>query len=267
MVRRPIGRRRVDRSVIPWCRSTRSAYSDCALSLIIRWICSDADRWFVMVTPRIFSTFSRDMSGSGCGSVSAILRLEFWNAISLLLETFTCSPFCNVVHLLLARAGVDWWDKIAYVSSANFTNELPGCNGFRSGLHWYYTAQLATAHNNTAQFSQQLRVVQVAIGECLRCTAFYSLWTGSSKGSHVTGGGYSTDNCLEPKIAYARATCKTVGTLDLNNFGTGGARKLAFLLEVVLSGSFLQQQGLGDRGKLTEILRGQNPENGKFRRL
>jgi len=83
----------------------------------------------------------------------------------------------------------------------------------------------------------------------------------------VTGGGYSTDNCLEPKIVYARATCKTVGTLDLNNFGTGGARKLAFLLEVVLSGSFLQQQGLGDRGKLTEILRGQNPENGKFRRL
>jgi len=81
----------------------------------------------------------------------------------------------------------------------------------------------------------------------------------------VTGGGYSTDNCLEPKIAHARATCKTVRTLDLNNIGTGGARKLAFLLEVVLSGSFLQ--GLGDRGKLTEILRGQIPENGKFRRL
>jgi len=30
-----------------------------------------------MVTPRIFSTFSRDMPGSGCGSVCAILRLEF----------------------------------------------------------------------------------------------------------------------------------------------------------------------------------------------
>jgi len=30
-----------------------------------------------MVTPRIFSTFSRDMPGSGCGSVSAILCLEF----------------------------------------------------------------------------------------------------------------------------------------------------------------------------------------------
>jgi len=31
-------------SVIPWCRSTRSAYSDCALSLITWWICSDADK-------------------------------------------------------------------------------------------------------------------------------------------------------------------------------------------------------------------------------
>ena len=41
-------------SVIPWWRSTQSAYSDCALSLIIRRICSDAD----MVTPMIFSTFS-----------------------------------------------------------------------------------------------------------------------------------------------------------------------------------------------------------------
>ena len=30
-----------------------------------------------MVTPRIFSTFSRDMPGSGCGSVCAIPRLEF----------------------------------------------------------------------------------------------------------------------------------------------------------------------------------------------
>ena len=64
-------------SVMPWWRSTRSAYSDCALSLIIRRLCSDADRWFVMVMPRIFSAFSLDMSGSGCGSVSAILRLEF----------------------------------------------------------------------------------------------------------------------------------------------------------------------------------------------
>jgi len=46
-------------------------------NVIIRRIRTDADRRFVMVTPSIFCTFSRDMSGSGCGSVSAILRLEF----------------------------------------------------------------------------------------------------------------------------------------------------------------------------------------------
>ena len=32
-------------SVMPWWRSTRSAYSDCALSPKIRRICSDADNW------------------------------------------------------------------------------------------------------------------------------------------------------------------------------------------------------------------------------
>jgi len=44
---RPLGRRRVacrPISVMPWCRSTRSAYRDCVLSLITWRICSDADR-------------------------------------------------------------------------------------------------------------------------------------------------------------------------------------------------------------------------------
>jgi len=52
-------------SVMSWRRSTRRAYSVFALSLITRRIWSEADRWFVIVTPRIFSTFSRDISGSG----------------------------------------------------------------------------------------------------------------------------------------------------------------------------------------------------------
>jgi len=37
-------------AVSPWCRRTRSAYSDCALPLMTWRIWSDADRWLVMVT-------------------------------------------------------------------------------------------------------------------------------------------------------------------------------------------------------------------------
>ena len=106
------GRRRVDR-----CQSYQGVAareervrSDCALSLIIRRICSDADRWFVMVTQRIFSTFSRDMSGSGCGSVSAILRLEFWNTISLLLEIFSLRLFA-AAHV--AMLSISCWRVLA----------------------------------------------------------------------------------------------------------------------------------------------------------
>ena len=120
-------------------------YSDRALSLIIRRISSDADRWFVMVTPRIFSTFSRDMLSSGCCSVSAILRLEFWNTISFPLETFSLRRLFAAAHV--AMLSISCWHVLAltdrttrHVSSANFTSELPGCGGFRSAAVTVYAA-------------------------------------------------------------------------------------------------------------------------------
>jgi len=87
-------------------------YGDRGLSLIIRRISSDADRWFVMVTPRIFSTFSRDMLSSGCWcfcySPLGILKYDFLPVGDIQLKkVIRCSPCCNVVHFLLARAGVD----------------------------------------------------------------------------------------------------------------------------------------------------------------
>ena len=56
-----------------------------------RW--SDADKWFVIVTPRILREFSREMPGSGNGSVTTILRLGFWNTISLVFDTFNFKLF------------------------------------------------------------------------------------------------------------------------------------------------------------------------------
>jgi len=57
-------------SVIPWCRSTRRAYSDWALSLMTlrRW--SDADKWLVIVTPRILSVCERCRA-----ALAAVLQL------------------------------------------------------------------------------------------------------------------------------------------------------------------------------------------------
>ena len=109
-------------SVMPWHRSTRRAYSVFALSLITRRIWSKADRWFVIVTLSIFSTFSRDISGSGCGGVTNILRLEFWKTISLLFDTFSLRLFAAAHVAILS---ISCWRVLAltdgttrYVSSA-----------------------------------------------------------------------------------------------------------------------------------------------------
>ena len=102
-------------SVMPWCRSMRS--SDCALSLIIRRICSDADRCLLWLR-RGFLAHSHAI----CRAVVAAVFLLFsaWslkldqgqcsNAFGdIQLKVIRCSPCCNVVHLhlLLAHAGVD----------------------------------------------------------------------------------------------------------------------------------------------------------------
>jgi len=46
-------------SFIPWCRRTRRAYRDCALSLMTRRMWSDADKLLLRVTPRTLSENSR----------------------------------------------------------------------------------------------------------------------------------------------------------------------------------------------------------------
>ena len=46
-------------SFIPWCRRTRRAYSDCALSLMMRRMWWDADKWLLRVTPKTLSVKSR----------------------------------------------------------------------------------------------------------------------------------------------------------------------------------------------------------------
>ena len=50
--------------VQPWCRKTRRAYSDCALSLMTRRMWSDAYNWLLRVTPRILSVNSQATPGS-----------------------------------------------------------------------------------------------------------------------------------------------------------------------------------------------------------
>jgi len=83
-----------------------------------------------------------------------------------------------------------------------------------------------------------LRVDQVR--GSLRRTAFYRVSTGRVRGSHVTRGGYTAGSCRNSEIAFARAQCKPMGNCDLNSSGPSEARKLEFLLEVVLKGVFLQ---------------------------
>ena len=116
-------------SVMPWCRT---------LSLITGRICSDADRWLVMVTPRIFSTFSRDMSGSGCGGVTAVLRLKSWNTNSLLSDTFSLRLF-DAAHVCMLS--ISCWNVSALLMGRRDTNftivaglqyfQVGGCNGVR----------------------------------------------------------------------------------------------------------------------------------------
>ena len=63
--------------------------------------------------------------------------------ISLLLETFSLRLFA-AAHV--AMLSISCWCMLAltdgtrYVSSANFTSELPGCNGFRSAAVTVYAA-------------------------------------------------------------------------------------------------------------------------------
>jgi len=75
-----------------------------------------------------------------CYSPPGILKYDFFASGDIQLKVIRCSPCCNVVHLLLARAGVDWWNDKNPVSSANFTSELPGCNGFRSAAVTVYAS-------------------------------------------------------------------------------------------------------------------------------
>jgi len=52
-----------------------------------------------------FSAHSHAMLGSGCGS--GILKSDFFAFGDIQLKVIRCSPCCNIVHLLLSRAGVD----------------------------------------------------------------------------------------------------------------------------------------------------------------
>ena len=170
MVCRPI-------SVKPWCRNTQSVYSDCMLALITWWICSDADRWLVTVTPRIFSTFSRDMTGSGCCGVTAVLHLEFWSTISLLFNAFSLRLFAATHVAMLsfpaARAGVNWWDDKIRVVCKLYQGvartqwfQVGGCDGERyrsnaqplnnagwNARHWWL---FPTEHSVVSMFTEKV---------------------------------------------------------------------------------------------------------------
>ena len=70
---------------------------------------------------------------------------------------------------------------------------------------------------------------------------------GGGRESHVTRGGYTTGNCQYSETTYARTQCKPMEASDLNSPGPGVARKVEFLLEVILKDGFLEEQGLGVR--------------------
>jgi len=118
-------------SVMPCCRSTRSAYSDCALSLI----CSDADRWFVTDGyPENFQHILTRYAGQWlrrccCCSPSGISKYDLFAFQHIQLQVVCCRPCCYIVHFLrLFSALTDGTTR--FMSSANFTSKLPGCNGF-----------------------------------------------------------------------------------------------------------------------------------------
>jgi len=76
----------------PWCRSTRSAYSDCALSLTTRRTWSDADIVSVNVTPSTFSVVPRVISGSG-GSGWMRCRRLWQRTVRIKVVDPLCPPY------------------------------------------------------------------------------------------------------------------------------------------------------------------------------
>jgi len=76
------------------------------------------------------------MPDSGCGGVTAVLRLEFLNTTALLFNTLSLRLFAAthvaVLSIFCWRVPALTDGMTRYVSSANFTSELLGCNGFRS---------------------------------------------------------------------------------------------------------------------------------------
>jgi len=81
---------------------TESIYSDWALSLVTwrRW--SDGDKWVTWdLHPRILSYRERCRA-----AVAAVLHLEFWKTISLVLKTFNFKLFSAAQSATLSVSGV-----------------------------------------------------------------------------------------------------------------------------------------------------------------
>ena len=125
-----------------------------------RW--SDADKWFVIVTPRIlreFLTFLEKCRAVAMAALQLFFALVgFWNTISLVFDTFNFKLFAaaQTSTLLISSACVlilaDGTTR--YVSSAYFTNEFPV--GLRSAAMTFYKLDFCM-HNNTYQITYQMR--------------------------------------------------------------------------------------------------------------
>ena len=96
-------------SLKPCARKTRSAYSVWAHVVITFWTCSDADKLFVRVTPRIFSTCTRCSSGIMTGAEKFAFRLLSTKIVSWLFAKLSLRlrPVCNTTELGRTWANVD----------------------------------------------------------------------------------------------------------------------------------------------------------------
>jgi len=117
----------------PCLRKTRSAYSIWA-HVITFWTCSDTNKPFVRVTPRIFSTCTRCRSGIMTGAEKFAVRLLWIYLLSfakLSLRLFLCAQ-CVILQSSAEREPSLTAGIITYVSSAYLQNSLPSVTACRT---------------------------------------------------------------------------------------------------------------------------------------
>jgi len=135
----------------PWACRTRKAYNTCAHDAITDWTWGDTNKPLVIVTPRIFITFTRCSWEISIGSQTFSFRLRSTKMISWLFAKLSLRLLCfaqSVIWLSsVDRESILTAGMIRYVSSAYLRRKFPS----KTQLH----CSLTTMHRKMLLMTTQ----------------------------------------------------------------------------------------------------------------